>query len=208
MLPSLDRHGRGISQLKRFYAGRLSPEAPLKLDFSLISPSPKNPKTRFASATKDARIQTLTAIRRSSSSTLAPPLLSCDRSIFGNFTMVVMNYVDGKQLFQKYPYESPGEVLNNVSEALKVLHANNLAFCDLRLPNALVTDQCHVQLVDFSWCGQARERGYPVSVNLVDIEWPEGVAPEIVTEGVKRCSPTLYQSSVDYSHEYKNFGVS
>ncbi|KAF9643832.1 hypothetical protein BDM02DRAFT_3122881 [Thelephora ganbajun] len=39
--------------------------------------------------------------------------------------MVVTNYVDGKQLFHEYPYETPGEVLNNVSEALKDLHPND-----------------------------------------------------------------------------------
>ncbi|KAF9650815.1 hypothetical protein BDM02DRAFT_3092461, partial [Thelephora ganbajun] len=68
------------------------------------------------------------------------------------------------------PYATPDEVLNKVSEVLKVLHANNLMFGDLRSPNILVTDQHHVRLVDFDWCGKPREGEHPASINLVGIE--------------------------------------
>ena len=108
---------------------------------------------------------------------LAPPLLCCDRSTFSDLVMVVMGYVDGRQLLHEYPLATPTEVLEKVSEALKILHANDLVFGDLRLPNILVTSQGGVQLVDFDWCGKVGEAEYPASINLVDIKWPMGVVP-------------------------------
>jgi serine/threonine protein kinase len=108
---------------------------------------------------------------------LAPPLLSCDRSTFSDFAVVVMGYVDGKQLFHRFPYVTPSPILGKVSEALKILHANDLVFGDLRSPNILVTAQHQVQLVDFDWCGKVGEEKYPADINLVDIKWPEGVVP-------------------------------
>jgi tRNA A-37 threonylcarbamoyl transferase component Bud32 len=58
-----------------------------------------------------------------------------------NFVMVVMGYVDGKQLFCGFLHEAPPGALSKVSEALRTLHANDLVFSDLRSPNILVTDQ-------------------------------------------------------------------
>lgn len=108
---------------------------------------------------------------------LAPQLLSCDRSRFSDFTMVVMDYVDGKQFFYRYPDATPPGVLDEVSKALRILHENKLVFGDLRSPNILVTDQHRVQLVDFDWCGKVGEGTYPEGINLVDIKWPESVVP-------------------------------
>ena len=108
---------------------------------------------------------------------LAPPLFSCDRTTFSDFTMVVMGYVDGKQLFHKYPDVTPGVVLDKISDALKTLHESHLVFGDLRSPNILVTDQGKVQLVDFDWCGKVGEGKYPADINREDIKWPEGVVP-------------------------------
>ncbi|KAF9650814.1 hypothetical protein BDM02DRAFT_3127477 [Thelephora ganbajun] len=98
---------------------------------------------------------------------LAPPLHPCNRSIFSDFTMV-MNYVDGEQLFHKYPYETPGGVLNKVLEALENL------------------GQYHVQLAHFDRCGKAGEREYPVSIGGCCSRWSPTVrawqrdAPEAV----------------------------
>ena len=49
--------------------------------------------------------------------------------------MVAMNYVDGKQLLHRHPLATPAKALEESSEALKVLHANDLVFGDLRSPN-------------------------------------------------------------------------
>jgi len=32
--------------------------------------------------------------------------------------------------------------------------------------------------VDFDWCGSAGEGKYLADINLVDIEWPDGVVPD------------------------------
>ena len=71
--------------------------------------------------------------------------------------MAVMGYVDRKQLFHRFLYETPSGVLSKVSEALKILHENDLVFSNLRSPNILVTGQYDIQLVDFDWCGMVEE---------------------------------------------------
>ena len=91
--------------------------------------------------------------------------------------MVVIDYVDGEQLFHKYPVATPDKVMEEVSEALGTLHKNGLVFGDLRSPNILVTNQHHVQLINFEWCGKVGEGRYPADINLVDIGWPSGVVP-------------------------------
>ena len=73
--------------------------------------------------------------------------------------------------------ETPEKVLEEVSDVLKSLRENGLVFGDLRSTNILVTDQHHVQLLDFDWCGKVGEGRYPEDINLVDIEWPNGVVP-------------------------------
>ena len=91
--------------------------------------------------------------------------------------MVVIDYVDGKQLFHKYSQATPPKILEEVSEALETLRKNDLVFGDLRSPNILLTDQHHVQLVGYDWCGKAGEGKYPADINTVDIKWPTGVVP-------------------------------
>jgi len=84
--------------------------------------------------------------------------------------MVVMDHVDGEQLFHKYAEATPAQVLEEVSKASNTAR-KSFVFGDLRSPNILVTDQHHVQLVDFDWCGSAGEGKYPADMNLVDMPW-------------------------------------
>ncbi|KAF9644815.1 hypothetical protein BDM02DRAFT_3190261 [Thelephora ganbajun] len=46
---------------------------------------------------------------------LTPPLSPCNQSIPSDFAMVVMDHVNGKHLFHKYPYVTPDKALNKVS---------------------------------------------------------------------------------------------
>jgi len=152
---------------------------------SYVDPNNHGEKAVFIASTQDGRkiVVKFTEVYNEEAHSLlaarglAPRLLSCDRSRFSDFVMIVMDYVDGKQFFDRYPDATPPGVLDEVSKALEILHENNLVFGDLRSPNVLVTDQHHVQLVDFDWCGRAGEEKYPADINLVDIEWPEGVVP-------------------------------
>jgi len=148
-------------------------------------PDPETTKAVFIANTQDGRkivVKFAEAYNKEAHSLLvaeglAPPLLYCDRPAFSDFTMVVMEHVDGEQLFHKYLEATPTQVLDEVSKALKTLHEKGFVFGDLRSPNILVTNQHHVQLVDFDWCGSAGEGKYPADMNLVDIEWPDGVVP-------------------------------
>jgi len=68
-----------------------------------------------------------------------------------------MDYVDGKQLFHKYPQATPPKVLEEVSEALETLRKSDLVFGDLRSPNIFITGQHQVQPVDLNWKGSIRQ---------------------------------------------------
>lgn len=194
----------GISELEVFYSGvdfnvvseaRFFPhitsfdaDTGSKVQFwyeKYADPDPETSKAVFVAITQDDRkivVKFAEAYNEEAHSLLsakglASPLLSCDRSTFSDFTMVVIYYVDGEQLFHKYPVATPDKVMEEVSEALGTLHENGLVFGDLRSPNILVTNQHHVQLINFEWCGKVGEGRYPADINLVDIGWPSGVVP-------------------------------
>lgn len=59
---------------------------------------------------------------------------------------------------------------------METLQENKFVFGDPRSPNTLATDQYHVQLMRFDLRGNAEEGEVPKDINIVDIEWPEGVA--------------------------------
>jgi hypothetical protein len=106
---------------------------------------------------------------------LAPALHFCER-VIGNLYMVVMDRVIGRtvwQLQQKMEIVPP-IVLQRVTDAVSLLHANNIVFGDLRDPNIVYADNDHVVLVDFDWPGTDGESKYPASLND-DNEWARDV---------------------------------
>jgi Ser/Thr protein kinase RdoA (MazF antagonist) len=68
--------------------------------------------------------------------------------------------------------------LELVKQAIELLHSQNLVFGDLRVPNILIKDE-GVMIIDFDWCGKAREARYPATLNDA-VDWPEGVGPDAV----------------------------
>jgi len=52
--------------------------------------------------------------------------LTRDRFTFSDFEMVIVDYVDRKQLFHDYPQVTPNRVLEEVPEALETPHENDL----------------------------------------------------------------------------------
>jgi len=139
----------GISELEAFYFGvdfaaaseaRFFPhitsfitDTGSKIRFCYeryADPDPKTTKAVFIANTQDDRkiiVKFAEAYNEEAHSLLvaeglAPPLLYCDRPAFSNFTMIVMDYVDGEQLFYKYPQVTPAKVLEEVSKTLKTLH--------------------------------------------------------------------------------------
>ena len=74
--------------------------------------------------------------------------------------MVVMNYVNGKQLLHQYPRATPAKILEEVSEALKTLRRNDLVFDD----QAEITEHPHYRPAprfarEFQLVWRGRKRG-------------------------------------------------
>lgn len=93
--------------------------------------------------------------------------------------MIVMDYVSGTNLLDSVAKNlALGSVKEDVKQALKILHAQDLVFGDLREPNVLVVQKddqsVRGMLVDFDWCGKHTIARYPTSMNS-DIQWPPGV---------------------------------
>ena len=107
---------------------------------------------------------------------LAPQLLSCDRSTFSDFAIIIVENFARSCVEILVEQLLPIDVVQ-VSGALSTLHDNGLVFGDLRSPNILLTNRHRVQFVDFDWCGKIGEGEYPSGMNAVDIKWPEGVVP-------------------------------
>jgi len=108
----------------------------------------------------------------------APRLHFCE-CVIGNLYMVVMDRVDGKSIWQlredKIPV--PEIVARSVTDAIELLHENDIVFGDLRDPNILYdASKARVVLVDFDWSGKDRESRYPATLNPSNA-WAEDVSP-------------------------------
>ncbi|PKC57638.1 hypothetical protein RhiirA1_352806 [Rhizophagus irregularis] len=119
---------------------------------------------------------------------LAPQLLysSDDEEVkaLGGFKMVIMEYICGIPLDQKYlkdeiKPQSCVSIIEDVKKAIDLLHEKDFVFGDLRAPNVLIVDTNDGQravLVDFDWCGKDKLDEYPSSMNK-KIQWPIGAEP-------------------------------
>ncbi|KAH9159154.1 hypothetical protein EDB89DRAFT_1866142, partial [Lactarius sanguifluus] len=101
----------------------------------------------------------------------APRLVYCSMDDpnppeLGGLTMVVMEYVNGKTAHQRYGNDQLLQLIfDQVEEGLEILHTNNIVFGDLRPLNIMITEDEHVLLINFDWCGTHEEQTYPVSLN-------------------------------------------
>ena len=101
---------------------------------------------------------------------LAPTLHSCTR-VIGDMFMVVMQYVPGVPLLDvllPLPAATHEAVRRDVSEALELLHGQDLVFGDLREANILYLpeDGGRAMLVDFDGVGRDGEDRYSACLNL------------------------------------------
>ena len=106
---------------------------------------------------------------------LAPKLHFCEL-VVGDLHMVVMDRVSGQSVWQLQQKKEkiPSIVLTKVTEAVRLLHEQNIVFGDLQLPNILYDEsKDHVVLVNFDWPGVDR---YPATLNPSNL-WDEDVAP-------------------------------
>ncbi|KAK2464093.1 hypothetical protein APHAL10511_003880 [Amanita phalloides] len=111
----------------------------------------------------------------------APQLFFCER-LQGGVMMVIMELVNGRDAFYHFGNKAiPSDLLDNVKEAISILHRANLVFGDMRRPNILVkggNDMLRALLIDFEWVGEEGQARYPPFLNDSGvIAWADGVRP-------------------------------
>ncbi|KAK2460127.1 hypothetical protein APHAL10511_007806 [Amanita phalloides] len=111
----------------------------------------------------------------------APQLFFCER-LQGGVMMVIMELVDGRDAFYHFSNKTiPSDLLDNMKNAITILHNANLVFGDMRQPNILIkeeNDTLRALLIDFELVGEAGQARYPPFLNdSGDIAWAEGVRP-------------------------------
>lgn len=126
---------------------------------------------------------------------LAPRLLyfgpvwkdGSERNGCGPRKMVVMEYIDGETLLEKYDDDVvPGTVHQALQTALGVLHDENQVHGDLRRPNIMIEkgqgdEGKRVKILDFDWSGAEGSVRYPLDLSTA-VNWPEGVQDyELIT---------------------------
>jgi hypothetical protein len=98
----------------------------------------------------------------------APKLFFCEQ-ILGGVTMVIMKFIDGLDSHYRFAHEViPPNILDDVSNAVKVLHNAGLVFGDLRRPNIIIYrtgDSERAMLIDFDWVGLDGQARYPGTLN-------------------------------------------
>ncbi|KAG9049228.1 hypothetical protein FS837_010864 [Tulasnella sp. UAMH 9824] len=113
---------------------------------------------------------------------LAPQLFHYE-VLENSWAVVVMYFVDALDLDAAGVWDViPIGTLEDVQEALRVLHKENLVFGDLRKPNILLCKRdvpgggtsLGGMLVDFDWAGKHDEKRYPPTLNP-DFKWAEGM---------------------------------
>lgn len=98
---------------------------------------------------------------------LAPKLWFCERvPEVGGLFVVVMDFVEAKQ----NDALSNEKIAEDLRTAVRLLHAEDLVFGDLRVPNILETTE-GILLIDFDWCGKAGVARYPCDINKTNIVW-------------------------------------
>ncbi|KAF9496897.1 hypothetical protein BDN71DRAFT_1388502 [Pleurotus eryngii] len=99
----------------------------------------------------------------------------------GGGKMVVMDDAKGERasVVLRGLKTLPSTVVSDLKSALDVLHAGNLVYGDLRLPNIILRQedsQWRASLVDFDWSGPVGAVYYPSNVN-VEAFWGTGAGP-------------------------------
>ncbi|PCH35628.1 hypothetical protein WOLCODRAFT_139986 [Wolfiporia cocos MD-104 SS10] len=97
------------------------------------------------------------------------------RKMYNNLFMVVMAYVEGITLADRFAFSAlPKEIVEQVERAMTLLHGAGLVYGDLCRPNVMVTGEGKVQLVDFDWAGKEGVVRYPSFISN-ERRWASGV---------------------------------
>jgi hypothetical protein len=100
------------------------------------------------------------------------PILHAVIPVCGDLFMVVMDRVCGKTIashMQDSPQmRLPYTIYEDIQAALKLLHAQDLVFGDLRTPNIMCVDSdagLRARLIDFDWVGEDGVAQYPATMD-------------------------------------------
>ncbi|KZT07892.1 uncharacterized protein LAESUDRAFT_650178 [Laetiporus sulphureus 93-53] len=106
---------------------------------------------------------------------LAPALHACSQ-VLGGLYMVVMDRIRDGQPLELCRNRISQTVYDDVKKAMSLLHAENIVFGDLRLPNIMLLPSGRAMLVDFDWADADGKGRYSSMLNdsLVD-HWAPGV---------------------------------
>ncbi|KAF8808662.1 hypothetical protein BYT27DRAFT_7188628 [Phlegmacium glaucopus] len=114
---------------------------------------------------------------------LAPALLfygPVDSNVdYGNWKMVVMEYLEGKPSYEGDRHRDP-DVSKKVLESIKVVHSEGYVLGDVRPPNVMIGLDDEVKLIDFDWAGKGGVVRYPAFMS--DGIWTEGIEPMVKIE--------------------------
>jgi serine/threonine protein kinase len=104
----------------------------------------------------------------------APRLLYCEEVESVGMYVVIMNLVVGKHVVAP---RQDKNFTDKLRMAVRTLHDAGFVHGDLREPNALVTDDGDIKIVDFDWYGEDGEALYPADINLGQgVGWDPDVA--------------------------------
>lgn len=109
------------------------------------------------------------------------PRLRFVGALCGGGKMVVMDDANGEpaSVALQSLKVLPSTVMDDLKSALHILHANDLVYGDLRLPNIIVRQegsQWRASLIDFDWSGAAGAVCYPPNLNTPAF-WGIGAGP-------------------------------
>jgi serine/threonine protein kinase len=107
------------------------------------------------------------------------PRLYCCIDVSSRFKMVVMEFVEGEDLGSYLRNETDHAKKQNIVDQCRnvvgTLHDGNLCHGDFRDVNVLVRRNSNtICVLDYDWAGRLDQARYPLYMNHVHIQWPEG----------------------------------
>ncbi|KAK0213540.1 hypothetical protein IW262DRAFT_1516901 [Armillaria fumosa] len=98
------------------------------------------------------------------------PISSDGKYWYGSLQMVVMEFLRGQTVAQKYEGSIAEEVHTAVRGAVQILHDQSLVHGDIRLPNIMIVDGTgdegeRMRIIDFDWAGEQGKVRYPLHLS-------------------------------------------
>ncbi|KAK0478790.1 hypothetical protein IW261DRAFT_1480823 [Armillaria novae-zelandiae] len=98
------------------------------------------------------------------------PISSDSKYWYGSLQMVVMEFLRGQTVAQKYEGSIAEEVRTVVRGAVQILHDRSLVHGDIRLPNIMIVDGTgdegeRMRIIDFDWAGKQGKVRYPLHLS-------------------------------------------